>query len=271
MVGNSAVKKNPKAASAKAAKSKTVAPAKGQKRPASPKGKKTPAPPKGKAEKKAPPKDEKKAPAKKKRKSPRKFSISDPTANDPGVKFHLALLAGEVDPLDIPKLVPMHTLDDMPSPQLMQAVVAAVQQGIPAHTAAKAIGIHLAALRRWISQGVTDILNQKLSVYCDFVRSIEAAEAQAVIADVQMMRAGVKHGPLLLEILGRRYPQEWGPKATMVESAVQLADVRQEAQRNTPEFTQAVLEIQYELGLLTPGQAPEEEKKGPIEVKSEAA
>jgi hypothetical protein len=178
-----------------------------------------------------------------------------PRKGSKAYQFQQALMNGTVDPFEIPGNLPLKVLHDPPSPALTKAISLAVEIGVPVEDACRAVGVHVQAARAWLSQGVHDLLAELSTPYSDFIRTLDAAEAKSMVSFLTAINIGVRHAGTLLDLLGRRFPEKFGPKATLAVGSVMdnaTASLPKEAVKPTPEFMGSHIAIMHELGLLSP-------------------
>jgi len=96
------------------------------------------------------------------------------------------------------------------TPELVNAIVAQVQWGVPPSVAANAMGVGTSTYYEWIARGEGHDANRPMTpLYADFAERVADAEAQSESALVTMAIQKVRTTADAVLLLERRWPARW--------------------------------------------------------------
>ena len=107
-----------------------------------------------------------------------------------------------------------------PSEKLTRAVCAVIRQGNYPEVACRAFGIPSTTFRSWATAGFQDIAAGKASPYSVFVMAVDAADAQAEIQDISLIRKGIRDWQALAWLRERKSFQRWGAKSLQLQGDI---------------------------------------------------
>lgn len=170
-----------------------------------------------------------------------------------------------------------------PGKGVIRAVVSLILQGNYPDVAARACGIPSWTFKNWVRRGFLDIGDEKSSSFGDFVRAMDAADAQNEVQDIAMIGERVNNWQALAWVRERKAYGRWGNKIGVVGGGLeQMAPERLTENDNTPQMTGEVLAVLEAAGIIaSPGQehlsgdavvidiTPEPSSKEPVPISVE--
>lgn len=102
------------------------------------------------------------------------------------------------------------------TPDVHAALVEALTTGCYRETAARAAGIGVSTLYRWLEQGEADIEHDKATPHRELREALEKAEADAEQTALKIIRAAApKNWQAAAWMLERKNPDRWGRRDAM--------------------------------------------------------
>jgi hypothetical protein len=169
---------------------------------------------------------------------------------------------------------PLASNEQPPADSLIKAICGVVRQGNYPEVACRAFGVRSGLFKEWVRRGFEDVQNGEATQYALFVTAVDAADAQAEVQDVNMIRAGIEDWQALAWLRERKSFQRWGIKSLQLQGdmAEQLTDKVIKAQELSPEETGEVLAALEAAGVvLVPGQEEFSGEPDVIEVAAKGA
>lgn len=113
----------------------------------------------------------------------------------------------------------------------MAEVCKHLEIGLPRRRVAGLAMIDESTFARWFTRGSS---SDEKGLYRDFYLAVNEAEAKLQQSVIEMIRAGGAADPkLLLNFLGRRFPDEWGRRDNVEEARVEDQAAEAKALRDT--------------------------------------
>lgn len=102
--------------------------------------------------------------------------------------------------------------------EITEQICAFLEKGNTRRASAALVDIDEVTFSRWYHRGA----REDRGIYRDFHLAVNRAEAKHQDTAIEMIRAGCATNPkIALQVLGRRYPGEWGRRDNVEEKSVE--------------------------------------------------